>query len=144
MNNEKPKCGHTNLQEDCKDCKALQKKYYSMLAKEGFKDVEYGLDTPELLYQPVNIKAINPAATAYYDAVWSVYHQWVADGRSERDCTLAELLAKQEGKTGTVRGIVKYLKSKNLKPNSKRMVDKTIKEINVLVEKTLKNSPDTP
>ena len=146
MANDKPKCGHSTIKSDCNHCKALQKKWYSKLSDEGFKCIEYFSDTVALhdkdpdkplsqrLYQPVNLDSINSETTDYYDLVWSVYHAWVKERRSIRDCTVAELLAKQDGDTGTTRGISAYLKANKLKPHSKRMVDKTIKEIKTLLK----------
>jgi len=139
------KCGHTTLHlTSCPHCKSLQQKYYTKIAKDGFKDIESGLEHPQFLYQPTDLEAIDPITTSYYDSIWDVYHSWVKEGRSERDCLVAELLAKQEGRTGTVRGISAVLKGKKLKPYSWVKVQKTITEIKDLVRSNQKTSATSP
>lgn len=131
MSRIKPKCGHSILRPTCDSCKTLLDKWYQKLSDSDpdWRDIEYGLNCPQLIYQPINVESINPETTAYYDKIWAVYHDWIKAGRSRRDCVVAELLAKQDGDTGTLRGIAAYLKSKKLKPSSYRMVQKTINEI---------------
>lgn len=133
-----PKCGHSILRPDCKACKALLETWYAKLAKDPeWRDIEYGLDSPQLIYQPVELDKISALTTAYYDRVWTVYHDWIKAGRSRRDCMVAELLAKQDGDTGTERGISDFLKSKRMKPNSKTSVHQTIIEINCIALKKI-------
>jgi hypothetical protein len=129
------RCNHTTLDNRCDACNNLKKKYYDLLEATGFKDIEYGQETAERLYQPVDLKKAADAelvkqAMSYYDSVWEIYHEWSGSGRPYRDCKIAELLAQQNIKTGTYRGIEAELKRLNLKPNSKRMVEQTIAEIN--------------
>lgn len=136
MNATKPKCGHTILRPECGACKKLLNEWYLKLkADPTWHDIEYGLEHPKRIYQPVDIETISPEATDYYDKVWEVFHAWTKEGRSPRDCLVAELLAKQDAETGTERGIAFVLKSKRLKPYSRFMVTKTIKEINGIVLK---------
>lgn len=137
MNSTKPACGHEVLRPECKDCKSLLEHWYSKLraSDPDWRDIEYGLDSPELIYHPAEAVAIDPESSAYYDLVMAVYHSWTKEGRSKRDCLVAELLAKQDGDTGTERGISKVLRSKRLRPFSRFMVRRTIKEINSLIPK---------
>ena len=143
MAKSNPSCGHAVFDKECPICIELQKQYYDLLKDSGFKDIEYGLENSERIYQPVNLEEVNPETTGYYDAVWSVYHSWKAEGRSERDLLLAELLASQQGSTGTIRGIVKVLKSKGLKPSQDQSVQKTIREINSLIIENIKITTST-
>lgn len=149
MTGSKPKCGHSSLRPSCESCEQFKKKWYSKLkaSDPDYRDIEYGLEKPDRLYEPVNVTYgledpdqvapafIDPITTAYYDSVLTVFHQWVAEGRPKRDCLIAELLGMQEGDTGTEQGIATVLKSRRLKPNSKSAVHQTIKEINVVVWK---------
>lgn len=123
--------------------KTLKDQYYRLLKDQGFKDIEYGLDDPQRIYQPVNLREINREATEYYDLVWEIYHEWSSQGRRERDLTLAELLASQQGETGTLRGISRVLKEKGLKPAAKQSVQITINEINSLIKQKIKIIPNT-
>lgn len=119
----------------------LQAYWYARLAAEGFLDIEYGRDTvalqsknprlrlKRLLYQPVDAQAINAFSFGYYELAWAVFYRWEASGRSRRDCLIAELLARQEGRTGTARGIAAEVRARGLSPWSRRMVDKTLAEI---------------
>lgn len=152
----KPNCGHTTLQSNCRDCATFQKLWYQHLKNAGFKDIEYGQDTVKLqdttgkplaqmLQQPVPIKNVGvfeefvetieaaELSTTPYDAAWTIYHQWAKDGRSKRDLTVCELYATQDNRTGTIRGISRYLKANKLKPWSTRMVQKTVNEIKRLI-----------
>lgn len=122
-------CGHKSLSTSCSHCLSLKNKWYK---KTGLKDIEYGKEDG-LLCNYMHRHKVDESAMAYYDAIWAVYHQWCKDGRSRRDCMVAELLATQDGETGTNRGISKFLKSKRLGPWSRRMVEITIKEIQRLV-----------
>lgn len=134
-NATRPACGHSVLKADCEHCKALQKNWYSKIveADPDWRDIEYGLDAPERLYEPGTYKSIDPIATAYYNKVLDVYHLWLKEGRSKRDCIVAELLGRQEGDLGTERGIAAHLRSKRFKPNSRFTVRQTIKEINAII-----------
>lgn len=136
MSGHKLPCGHLILRPSCTHCKELLKKWYLKIceADPTWRDIEYGLDSPKLLYQPVDLDTINPLTTAYYDDVWQVYHLWTKEGRSRRDQLVAELFAKQEKDSGTERGIAAVLRSKKLKPNSRFTVRQTIKEIDTLVQ----------
>lgn len=123
------------------ELRILQEKYYRKLKKRGFKDIEYGRENQQRLYEPVNVSKINALQTAYYDAVWEIYHLWVEQGRCRRDCLIAELLAAQEDDTGTLRGIAAFLRRKKIRGASKRYVQITLNEINELIRSRLKIIP---
>jgi hypothetical protein len=120
---------------------AFQQKWYSKLkvADPDWKDIEYGLDTPERLYEPCAPCNIDPLSMVYYDSVMAIYHRWVKDGRTKRDCTVAELLGSQGS---AERDISNCLKSKRMKPNSRFAVRQTIKEINDLIFKKAQPYPN--
>lgn len=133
-------CGHFNLDPECVGCSKLKADWYQKLSTidPDWKDIEYGIDTPERLYEPVDKDAIDPITTLYYDMIMSVHFEWVNKGRSKRDCLIAELLANQTGNTGTQEGIEAVLRARRLKPNSRFTVRQTIKEIHQIVLKKAK------
>lgn len=133
MKNHLPKCGHSSLHANCELCEKFKQHWYSKI--KNWHDIEYGLDHPEHLYEPVSIDKIDQLTTDFYDRVLDVHHTWVTAGRSKRDCLIAWLYGFQERDSGTERGIVAVLKSKNLKPNSRWTVRQTIKEIDSIVLK---------
>lgn len=137
MKSIKPPCGHSAITGGCKSCKAFLAKWYEKITKvdPNWRDIEAGLDTPDRMYEPVDLATINPEATAYYDSVWAVHHAWVREGRSKRDCLVAELLAAQDKETGTERGISGFLRCHRLRPNSRLTVRLTIQEINTIIFK---------
>lgn len=128
-------CGHFILRSDCRHCEALKTKWYARLVASDpdWRDIEY--DTSELIYQPLANKVASPLTQEYYDIVRDIYHAWVKDGRSKRDCLVAELLYLQDGHTGTERGISDQLRLRRLRPNSRGAVRRTIWEIRRLVLK---------
>lgn len=128
------RCKHTILSRRCRACRELQKEWYAKLAAEGFQDIEYGLENPKFtVHTPDPNQPGAPQSRDFYEIVWRVYHAWRANGRSFRDCRVAELLAMQQKDTGTVRGIARTLKSEGLSPYSTRMVQATLKEIHAAV-----------
>lgn len=148
MDGIKPPCGHSSLIKSCRQCTRFKKKWYGKIqaADSDWKDIEYGLENPKRLYEPVPVEygdatpeadqsKVDPLTTDYYDRVLNVFHLWVRQGRSKRDCLIAELLGSQHETSGTERGIAAVLKSKRLKPNSRFTVRQTIREINDLIGK---------
>lgn len=151
MNVTRPDCGHSIFKNDCVNCETLKQKWYAKLKgknpkKPKFRDIEYGLEHPERLHEPLpvhhtdDLSEINsddlPAIqTDYYDRALEIYHLWISDGRSKRDCFIALLFGSQDGKSGTERGIASALKAKRLRPNSRGAVRRTIAEIKNLILK---------
>lgn len=129
------------MQRKMMELRILQEKFYRKIKRRGFKDIEYGREHQPRLYEPVNISRIDPIATAYYDAVWEIYHQWVEEKRCRRDTLIAELLASQDGETGTLRGIARILRQKKMRRASKQYVQFTLNEINELIRARIKIIP---
>lgn len=150
MIDTKPKCGHSVLKSTCIDCERFKAKWYQKIqvSDPDWQDIEYGRENPDRLYQPVkvgisleqidvdpDILPVDPISPQFYDRVLEISRQWEVQGRSKRDCLIAELFGFQTGKTGTERGIAAALKSKRLRPHSRFAVRQTIKEIKALVLK---------
>lgn len=136
MKSTTPRCGHFIFQSGCKCCRTLKRQWYQKLKKDpDWRDIEYGLENPERLYEPVSTPDIDPLTIDYYDRVLEVFHQWVAEGRSKRDQLVAELLGSQNGNSGTQRGISEELKARGLRPWHRNSVNRTTKEITGLVFK---------
>lgn len=135
-------CNHTVLHRGCASCRALKSKWYGKLADEGFHDIEYGLERPRFIAHVPDAGAPGThQLQVYYERIWQVYHVWTANGRTRRDCRVAELLASQQGDTGTVRGISRTLKAEGLYPCGTHQVQRTIREIHTL---TLCESDNKP
>lgn len=125
-----PRCKHTRLDPRCRSCRSLKRAWYQRLEREGFVDVEYGLEHARFTaHTPDPGSPGAEQAQAYYESIWQVFHQWSASGRSLRDRRVAELYAEQSGDTGTVRGISRLLKQEGLAPWSPGRVQITLKEI---------------
>lgn len=123
-------CSHTRFQSRCTSCQAVRKKWYSRLRRQGFVDIEYGLESPRFIaHTPDPSTERAQAALDHYEAAWQVVHAWEAQGRSARDCRIAELYAAQEGRTGTVRGISATLKRERLAPWGTESIQITLKLI---------------
>jgi hypothetical protein len=128
-------CNHTVLKPlKCSVCKAFQDEWYQALAQTGFKDIEYGHDNARQIYQPVPLVQADQSKAEYYSAVWLVHHEWAAAGCRPHDLVVSELLAAQQGSTGTVLGIVKVLKARGIKPYEHGSVQRTIALINKIIE----------
>lgn len=114
---------------------ALQAKWYARLRETGFVDIEYGLENPRFTTHVPDPTAPGVAQSVdYYETAWKVHHSWRNIGRSVRDCRVAELLAMQQGDTGTVRGISRTLRAEGLAPWSTAKVQATLKEIDAAVK----------
>lgn len=127
---EPKKCSHTRFTQECRSCRALREKWYEKLRGDGFVDIEYGRENPRFTtHEPDPCAPGAEASAEFYRRVWTVYHAWVAWGRTKRDCRVAELFAQQEGDTGTIRGIARVLKAEGLSPHSNVTVQATLREI---------------
>lgn len=137
MSATNPTCGHQSLISNCQACERFKRQWYQKLqaSDPDFHDIEYGLENPERLYEPVDVDRVDPLTTDYYDRVLEIWHRWQSQGRRKRDCVIAELLGFQNGTSGTERGISDELKRRGLRPFSRFTVRQTIEEIDGLVMK---------
>lgn len=129
LSQSKP-CNHNRLTRGCESCETVKRYWYKKLKSTGFHDIEGGLSYPRFTgHTPNPTTERAEGHEVFYNQVWLVYHKWVEEKRSRRDCLIAELYAAQEKGTGTVRGIMGVLKSKGLSPHCSEAVQRTLQEI---------------
>lgn len=126
------------LDSKCSLCRKLKDKWYSKLKDDGFVDIENGKEESLYLYNSVTVTdPLMDVRQNHYEIALEVHLEWIKERKSKRDIRIAELYSKQEGKTGTYRGICKTLKRERYKGYSMRAVCKVMQRLRIQIKKKM-------